>query len=50
VGNVGYWRVLAKGQGGGSALRPPLIRVSEAKLQTPGANMRRGNEMGCLTS
>ena len=28
----------------------PSIRVSEAKLQTPDAKMRRGNEMGCLTS
>ena len=28
----------------------PRLGVSEAKLQTPGANMRRGNEMGCLTS
>jgi len=33
-----------------SALRPPSIRVSEAKLQTPGAKLRRGNEMGCLKS
>src|SRR6516165_4025510 len=31
-----------------SALRPPSIRVGEAKLQTLGADMRRGNEMGCL--
>src|SRR5262244_3832618 len=31
---------------------PPTPRcgVSEAKSQTPGAEMRRGNEMGCLTS
>jgi|SRR6516162_2127533 hypothetical protein len=28
----------------------PSLRVSEAKVQTPGAEMRRGNEMGCLTS
>src|SRR5262245_4721485 len=28
----------------------PRFGVSEAKLQTPGAEMRRGNEMGCLTS
>ena len=28
----------------------PSFGVSEAKLQTPGAKMRRGNEMGCLTS
>src|SRR5215831_9080901 len=28
----------------------PRFGVSEAKLQTPGADMRRGNEMGCLTS
>ena len=28
----------------------PSVRVSEAKLQTPDAKMRRGNEMGCLTS
>ena len=28
----------------------PSIGVSEAKSQTPGADMRRGNEMGCLTS
>src|SRR2546430_1080871 len=28
----------------------PSIGVSEAKMQNPGANMRRGNEMGCLTS
>src|SRR5262249_54308704 len=27
----------------------PRFGVSEAKLQTPGAKMRRGNEMGCLT-
>src|SRR5947209_18721605 len=33
-----------------SALRSPSIRVGEAKLQDPGADMRRGNEMGCLTS
>ena len=33
-----------------SALRPPSIRVGEAKLQTLGADMRRGNEMGCLKS
>src|SRR5262249_8598104 len=31
---------------------PPTPRcgVSEATMQTPGADMRRGNEMGCLTS
>src|SRR6516225_8337783 len=31
---------------------PPTPRcgVSEAKLQTPGAKKRRGNELGCLTS
>src|SRR5262249_19000876 len=29
---------------------PPRFGVSEAKSQTPGADMRRGNEMGCLTS
>src|SRR5215831_17049765 len=31
---------------------PPTSRfgMSEAKRQTPGADMRRGNEMGCLTS
>src|SRR5215467_14054554 len=28
----------------------PRFGVSEAKLQTPGAKMRRGNEMGCLKS
>src|SRR5215475_6297017 len=28
----------------------PRFGVSEARVQTPGANMRRGNEMGCLTS
>src|SRR5262245_2675946 len=28
----------------------PRLGVSEAKSQTPGANMRRGNEMGCLKS
>jgi hypothetical protein len=28
----------------------PRLGVGEAKLQTPDANMRRGNEMGCLTS
>jgi hypothetical protein len=28
---------------------PTLIGVSEAKVQSPGAEMRRGNEMGCLT-
>ena len=28
----------------------PRFGVSEAKLQTPDADMRRGNEMGCLTS
>src|SRR6516225_2807558 len=28
----------------------PRFGVSEAKLQTPGAKMCRGNEMGCLTS
>jgi hypothetical protein len=28
----------------------PSFGVSEAKSQTPGAKMRRGNEMGCLTS
>jgi hypothetical protein len=28
----------------------PRFGVSEAKLQTPGAEMRRGNETGCLTS
>jgi len=28
----------------------PSIRVGEAKLQTPGAEMRRGNEVGCLKS
>src|SRR6266567_3380473 len=28
----------------------PRFRGSEAKLQTPGAEMRRGNEMGCLKS
>ena len=33
-----------------SALRPPSLGVSEAKSQTPDADMRRGNEMGCLTS
>src|SRR5215831_12017120 len=33
-----------------SALRPPSFGVSEAKLQTPDAKVRRGNEMGCLTS
>src|SRR5262249_33323546 len=27
----------------------PRLGVSEAKLQTPDADMRRGNEMGCLT-
>jgi hypothetical protein len=30
-----------------SALRPPSIRVSEAMMQTPGADMRRGNDGGC---
>ena len=29
---------------------PTLIGVSEAKVQSPDAKMRRGNEMGCLTS
>src|ERR1700746_1546360 len=31
---------------------PPTPRLggSEARMQTPGAKMRRGNEMGCLTS
>ena len=33
-----------------SALRPPSLGESEAKSQTPDADMRRGNEMGCLTS
>jgi hypothetical protein len=34
-----------------SALRPPFdFGGHEAKLQNPGAKMRRGNEMGCLTS
>ena len=34
-----------------SALRPPLDSgVSEARMQAPDAEMRRGNEMGCLTS
>src|SRR6266567_3347067 len=28
----------------------PRLGVGEAKLQTPDAEMRRGNEMGCLTS
>src|SRR5215510_9149475 len=28
----------------------PRFGVSEAKMQNPGAEMRRGNEMGCLTS
>src|SRR5262245_58601049 len=28
----------------------PSFGVCEAKLQTPDAKMRRGNEMGCLTS
>src|SRR5262249_25606953 len=28
----------------------PRFGVSEAKVQTPDAEMRRGNEMGCLTS
>jgi hypothetical protein len=28
----------------------PSFGVSEAKLQTPGAEMRRGNEKGCLIS
>jgi len=28
----------------------PSIRVGEARLQTPDADMRRGNEKGCLTS
>jgi hypothetical protein len=28
----------------------PRFGVSEATMQTPGAKMRRGNEMGCLTS
>src|SRR5262249_32214939 len=28
----------------------PSIGVSEAKSQTPDAKMRRGNELGCLTS
>src|SRR5947209_4587562 len=28
----------------------PSIRVGEARLQTPDAEMHRGNEMGCLTS
>src|SRR5215510_3631098 len=28
----------------------PRFGVSEAKSQTPGAKVRRGNEMGCLTS
>src|SRR5215813_8456796 len=28
----------------------PRFGVSEAKSQNPDANMRRGNEMGCLTS
>src|SRR5262249_58771414 len=28
----------------------PSFGVSEAKLQTPDAEMRRGNEMGCLKS
>jgi hypothetical protein len=28
----------------------PRFGVGEARLQTPDANMRRGNEMGCLTS
>src|SRR5262249_3585133 len=28
----------------------PSFGVSEAKLQIPGAEMRRGKEMGCLTS
>src|SRR5262245_10499424 len=27
----------------------PSIRVGEATMQSPGAEMRRGNEMGCLT-
>jgi hypothetical protein len=31
---------------------PPTLRFGghEAKVQNPGAEMRRGNEMGCLTS
>src|SRR6516225_1569058 len=32
-----------------SALRPPSFGVSEAKMQNPGAETHRGNEMGCLT-
>jgi hypothetical protein len=28
----------------------PSFGVSEATLQSPDADMRRGNEMGCLTS
>src|SRR5258707_15435004 len=28
----------------------PRFGASEAKVQTPGAEMRRGNEMGCLKS
>jgi hypothetical protein len=28
----------------------PQFGVGEAKSQTPGADMRRGNEMGCLKS
>src|SRR5262249_40940635 len=28
----------------------PRFGVSEAKLQSPGAKMRRGNEIGCLKS
>src|SRR5262245_50133071 len=28
----------------------PSFGVSEARMQTPGAKVRRGNEMGCLKS
>jgi hypothetical protein len=34
-----------------SALRPPFDPVgTKPEVQNPGAEMRRGNEMGCLTS
>ena len=54
LGFLGFSRlnqILNPARSGGSALRPPLDSgVSEARMQAPDAEMRRGNEMGCLTS
>jgi len=33
-----------------SALRPPLDAGERSKVASPGCKLRRGNEMGCLTS